>query len=278
LSSAIVVFFGRHGPTTAVAARSTAALATGAILIVLLTLVTVGVWFRRRDRLSLWLTLISALGFAAAIVGGTRVVGPINQYLTLWQAYLPITLLLGLGASLLAPSESDAGQPAAAAHRSRSKDRVPLVALGASTIALIGAATGAALAAGQTAALAGPTQFPGYPPPAEVKQATDAVRAVLRPSDRVVRLTITTQSAWPTAAGVALELERAGRRTTEVATAGSGVDTGLLFGASRRPTGHEDVDIEFERQGPSEVQGSPARGALLGQFGYLEVLINRKPA
>jgi hypothetical protein len=276
LSSAIVVFFGRHGPTTAVAVRSTATLATGAILIGLLTLVTVGIGLRRRDRLSLWLVLISAVGFAAAILGGTRVVGDINQYLTLWQAYLPITLLLGLGAALLA--ESHAGQPAAAAHLSRSSNPAPLFAFAPLAIALIGALTGAGLAAGQTAALAGPTQFPGYAPTAEVKQATDAVGAVLHPSDRVVRLTITTQSAWPTAAGVALELERGGRRTTEVATPGSGVDTGLLFGANRRPTGHEDVDIEFQRLGPGEVQGLPAHGAPLGQFGSLQVLVNRQVA
>jgi hypothetical protein len=206
------------------------------------------------------------------------VVGDINQYLTLWQAYLPVTLLLALGAALLARSETPVARSAAGAHVSRSTGRLPLLALGASIIAVVGALTGAGLAAGQTAALAGPTQFPGYPPPAEVKQATDAVKAVLRPSDRVVRLTLTTQSAWPTAAGVALELERGGRRTTEVATPGSGVDTGLLFGTSRRPTGHEDVDIEFQRQGPGQVQGSPAQGAPLGRFGSLQVLINRKAA
>ena len=106
--------------------------------------------------------------------------------------------------------------------------------------------------------------------------ASDAVRSALRPSDRVVRLTIATQSAWPTVAGVALELERGGRRTTEVATPGYGFDATVLFGLNRRPTGREDVDVEFERIGPNEVQGAPAHGQPLATLGSLVLLINRR--
>jgi hypothetical protein len=276
LSAATTVFFGRHGPISAVVVRSTVALGAGALIFAVLVVATLGIGLARRHPLGPWLALISTVGFAAAILGGTRVVGDISQYLTVWQAYLPITLLLGLGAALLADvPDVRPARSSAPSHLSPPAGPLSLLTLGSTIIAVAGALTGAALTVGQTAALAGPTQFPGYLPPAEVAQATDLIRSALQPSDRVVRLTITTQSAWPTVAGVALELERGGRRTTEVGTPGSGVDAGVLFGAGRRPTGHEDVDIEFERQGVGEVQGAAAHGAPLGVVGTLSVLINR---
>jgi hypothetical protein len=145
----------------------------------------------------------------------------------------------------------------------------------AAAIGVAGALTATALAVGQTAALAGPTRFPGYLAPGEQIEASKAVLAALRPTDRVIRFTITTQSAWPPIAGVALDLERRGLRTTEATTPGAGVDPGLLFGASHHPTGHEDVDIQVQRSGPTEVQGVPAKGAPLAVIGSLVLLINR---
>jgi hypothetical protein len=203
----------------------------------------------------------------------TRVVGEINQYLLIWQSFVPVTLLIGLGAALLAPGAT------APATRDVKQPHVPLplsrFGQAAAAIGVAGALTASGVAIGQTAALAGPTHFPGYLAPGEEITATKLVLAALRPSDRVVRFTITTQSAWPPIAGVALELERRGLRTTEAATPGAGVDPGLLFGASRRPTGHEDVDIQVQRNGSTEVQGVPAKGAPLGVIDSLVLLINR---
>jgi hypothetical protein len=275
LSATSTVILGRHGGAGDVVIRSTGALALTALAFLAVIVATAWVGLRRGSRLSLWLIGVSVLAFAAAVLSGTRVVGDIAQYLLIWQACLPIILLLGLGAALLTPEPAAAASPPAA-DRFRRKSAGSILVPVASIIAITGAFTGAAVGLGQQVALAGPTSFPGYAPPGEVQLATDAVRGALQPSDRVVRLTIATQSAWPTVAGVALELERGGRRTTEVATPGYGFDTAVLFGVNRRPTGREDVDVEFQRLGPNEVQGAPPRGAPLATLGSLILLINRR--
>jgi hypothetical protein len=218
---------------------------------------------------------LSIIGFATAVLAATRIVGDIAEYLTLWETCLPITLLLGLGAAVFGDQRSAVPERAKAVHAVRLATPMALLVPVASIIAVVGAFTGVAVAVDQQAALPGPTRFPGYTPPLEVKQATDLVESALRPSDRVVRLTIATQSVWPTVAGVALQLERGGRRTTEFATPGYGLDAGIPFGVNRHPTGHEDVDIEFQRNGPTEVQGTPAHGHPVGSLGSLIILINR---
>ena len=273
LTAASTVFLGRHGSLGDVVIRSTGALVLGTVLLLAVIIATSWVGIRRGSRLGLWLMCLSVIGIAVAVLSGTRVVGDIAQYLVIWQASFAITLLLGLGAAVLTP------EPSAVPLRRHSSHHASAGSLGvrvASIIAAAGTVAAAAVAVGQQAALAGPTSFPGYAPPGEDRMASDAVRSALRPSDRVVRLTIATQSAWPTVAGVALELERGGRRTTEVATPGYGFDATVLFGLNRRPTGREDVDVEFERIGPNEVQGAPAHGQPLATLGSLVLLINRR--
>jgi hypothetical protein len=270
LTAATTVFYGRHGQISAEVARPTKTLIMGAVILTALVLVTIAIGFRRRQWLALSLAVVSSVAFGVAVLSVTRVVGEINQYLLMWQSFVPITLLMGLGAAVLAP-----GATAPAPSAPKAIPALSRVGQAAAAIGVAGALTATALAVGQTAALAGPTHFPGYLAPAEEIAATKVVLAALRPTDRVVRFTITTQSAWPPIAGVALELERRGLRTTEATTAGAGVDPGLLFGASRHPTGHEDVDIQVQRIGPTEVQGVPAKGTPLGVIGSLVLLINR---
>jgi hypothetical protein len=278
LSSVSVVIFGRQGSPATVVIRSTSTLVVstlGLLLLIVMIIAIAWLGLRHGSRLGLWLMSLSVIGFVVATFAGTRVVGDIAQYLTIWQVCLPITLLLALGAVILRENRPANRSRPQAVHAPPQPTPLLRLAQATSITAALGALICASIAISQESALASPTHYPGYPPPGEVSQATYLVRTALRPSDRVVRLTITTQSAWPTVAGVALELERGGRRTTEVATPGSGVDAILLFGANRRPSGHEDVDVEFQQTGPDEVQGTPARGRPLGSLGSLIAFINR---
>jgi hypothetical protein len=274
LSAVSVVFFGRHGHPGDVVIRSTGVLAVSALAFLAIIIATSWVGLRRGSHVGLWLMSLSVIAFAVAVLAGTRIVGDIAQYLLIWQACLPITLLLGLGAALLSKDASPVPSRPGPTHLSRRATGPPVLVRVAALIAAVGALTGAAIAVSQESALANATQFPGYAPPGEIRPLTNLVRGALRPSDRVVRLTIATQSAWPDVAGVALQLERGGLRTTEVGTPGWGFDAAVLFGLNRRPTGREDVDVEFERLGPNEL-GTPGHGKLLATLGSFTLLINR---
>jgi hypothetical protein len=73
-----------------------------------------------------------------------------------------------------------------------------------------------------------------------------------------VRITIVSHDAWPAASGVALELERAGHRTTVADTDGIWK---VLFGARRVSHGGEKADVELylenDPAGRARAQGDP---------------------
>jgi hypothetical protein len=265
LTSAVIVPFGRRGALDAAVTRSTATLTLAGLLLLAVAAIAIVEGIRRGRRFGPWLATISLVAFGAAVLGGTRVVGPIAQYLTLWEVFLPITLLLALGASILR------GAPAAEPGTWEAITRPSFLLPVATAVAVCAAVTGTVVGLTQSAALAGPSQYTGEPARQEVMEATQLVRSALAPSDRVVRLTMATDPAWPIAAGVSLNLERAGYKTT---AAGITRDWGTLFGASRRATGWEDIDVEFYQPAPPADQGLPPRGRLLGAAGPIDVYLN----
>ncbi len=264
LTSALIVPLGRHGSLDAQYTRPAATLAGAAVVLLALAAGAIVIGHKRGRRFGPWLAVTSLVGFGAAVVGGTRTVGPIAEYLTMWQAFLPVTLLLALGASIL--DESAVPEP-----RSREAITRRVLVPVAAALAVCAALAGATVGADESAALASPSRYTGPPAGPEVVQATRMIRAAIQPRDRVVRLTMATDPAWPITAGVALELERDGYRTT---VAGDTRDWGLLFGAGRRATGREDTDVEFYEPAPANVEGPPPRGRPLGSVGTIELYLN----
>jgi hypothetical protein len=265
LSAATAVPFGRHGALNAVVTRSTPTLVLAGLVLLAMAVAAILVGVRRGERFGPWVAVISLVSFGAAIVGGTRVVGPIAQYLTVWEVFLPITLLVALGASILGGTA--APQPGSWEAITRRSLLVPV----ATAVAVCAALAGTVVGVDQSAALPAPSGYTSAPVRQEVTDATRMVRAALAPSDRVVRLTMATDPAWPIAAGVSLNLERAGYKTT---VAGTTRDWGVLFGAGRRATGREDIDVEFYEPAPPVDQGQPPNGRPLGAVGPVQVYLN----
>jgi hypothetical protein len=265
LTSALIVPFGRHGSFNDQYSRSGPLLAVGGIVLLALAVAAIAVGVRRGRRFGPWLAVTSLVGFGAAVFAGTRVVGPIAEYLTMWEAFLSVTLLLAVGASIL--DEAAAPEPGSWEAITGRSLLVPV----ATAVAVLAALTGTVVGVDQSAALAGPAQYTGPPVNQEVVEATRMIRAAIQPKDRVIRLTMATDPAWPIAAGVALELERDGYRTT---VAGSTRDWGSLFGADRRSTGKEDTDVQLYEPAPPNVEGPPPIGRPLGSAGPIRLFLN----
>ncbi|MDQ6617745.1 MAG: hypothetical protein M3083_24080 [Actinomycetota bacterium] len=276
LASVTSVPFGVQVSATETMARSHRQLLVGAATIVLLAGVAALVSRLRHQPLGMWLVVLSLAGLGAGVVGGTRVVGPILFYLPLWQAFALITLLLALGASILAPARLPSAQPV----HDGGVDPVPGSArrLGfpGAVGAVIGVAVGVTAIALSVVALRHTTPSSGpeliflNPSYRDIAMAADTIEAKLTPNDRVVRVTIGSDSLWPTVAGIILDLERHGYRTT---VAGPTQDWTFYFGTSRRPTGREPVDVEFFPTGAGLAPGSA--GTPLTTIKDLSIFLNR---
>jgi hypothetical protein len=113
-----------------------------------------------------------------------------------------------------------------------------------------------------------------------VSALSAVVRQRLVPSDRLVAIKILSHETWDQAAGLALELERQGRRTTVggVVTPvdpAAATDWTEVFEPRRRPNGRENVDLWlFLTSDPAAVAAAkPAQ--VLGEAGGVAVAIRR---
>ena len=284
LGAATVVPFGNRADAAGILTRSDARSVLAVAAFALLVVGTLVAGRRRGQRFGSWLAVMTVVGLGASMAANTRVVGPVYSWLVTWQAFVPVTLLIAVGCSLFGVTSAPAPPPAAAAgplpgrhlHSIRQRPQIPgtrLWAIGVAVVAVLALAASADTVK-QTVALAGPASDQGHPSSTEptVAVATRLVERTLAPGQRTVRITIDTQQAWPLAAGLSLELERDGRRTT---VAGTTTDWPLLFGAVRRPTGRENVDIELYVPGPGEQQGQPPAGTPIGRAGTVVVYLNQ---
>jgi hypothetical protein len=280
LAGATVVPFGSRPNGADILTRPGSRLVASVLIILALVIASIWIGRRRHVLFATWLSLLTGVALIAAIAGNSRVVGPIYAYLVMWQAFVPITLLLALGCALLGregPEEADSVTP----RMGRSgptwlrvtEARVRGVAPVATVLVVVMAAvTGLALS--HAVVLAAPASDKGHPSSSDPDVATVShlVESALRPAERTVRITVATHLAWPMAAGLSLQLETDGRRTT---VAGITNDWTTMFGPQRRSTGREDTDVELFIPGPNEVQGLPPEGDQIGSVGQVLVFLLR---
>ncbi|MDQ1396754.1 MAG: hypothetical protein QOG64_2013 [Acidimicrobiaceae bacterium] len=239
VATATILPFGAD-PFAVQQARSHLELVLGAVGLLVLGLVVVAVGVRRRqwEGAALGAGGLAALG--VGILATTRVVdSPIYSYLVIWQSFVPVTMLIGLGIVVFGGRRGRWLRPA----------ELGLLGL---AVAMAGWATVRDAEAPASWQLAN----------ADVAATALAIEHQLGPGERTVRITIVSHDTWPTAAGIALELERAGRRTTVANT--SGIWT-VLFGSRRATTGREQADVELylTSDGPAAAaaQGQPVATA-----------------
>jgi hypothetical protein len=248
--------FGYHDYALALS-RTDTELAIGAGLMVIGLVVAMAVGARRRQPMALALAAGAVLGAGLGIISLARTPGPVYLYFAVWLAYVPLSLVLAIGAALFGPAganrsahERTKTRPAlaiclvvalaATAFTVRSDLRMAPVATstgaGPWPVANDGSAQARARSIGDTAALA------------------QAAQSVIHPGDRWVGFTVGTPSLWPYAAGIVLQLDRHGTQTTV-----SPASWDLYFGHERAPG--RPVSVEFDLT--SSTDPAP-RGTVVG--------------
>jgi hypothetical protein len=169
-------------------------------------------------------TALAVSAVIGAVVGTaslTRSGGPVYLYFAIWLAFVPVGVLLALGAALVgsAPVAASA-EPSGGARATDPRWAPVLVACAAVTAGLT---VSSALATRPIAATTGSGPWPpGMASTIESKQRTvrdtqaltRAARAVLRPGDRRVGFTIGSSGEWPYVAGIVLGLDERGVQST----------------------------------------------------------------
>jgi hypothetical protein len=234
VATATILPFGAD-PFAVHQSRTHAEMVAGGIGLVVLGAVVIGLGVWRRQWLASALGAGGLVALGVGIVATTRVVDtPIYSYLVIWEAFIPVTMLIGLGIAVFG-------------GRTARWLRPTELALLAVALAVAGWATQRDAAVPASWQLANP----------DVAASARAIEGNLGPQERVVRITIVSHDTWPMAAGIALELERAGRKTTVANT--SAIWT-VLFGSRRGTTGREQADVELYLTGDG-----PAAAAAQGQ-------------
>jgi len=166
------------------------------LLLAAALVVTAVVGYRRGRGFAADLAVITLAALAAAVTAVARVQGEINFYLLTWISILPVPAVVAIGLALLPELRPDP---------------VPAVAIGLAAVLLIG-----------PVALHGTDQEYNREASATVTALAAETRSTLGPAATgLVRVHILTSSAWPVAAGVAVQLARAGARIK--------VDPGWVF-------------------------------------------------
>jgi hypothetical protein len=212
--------------------------------------------YRRRQWLGMATTVFSLASFPIGVVATSRTVGDLMAYLAVWESVIPPMLLIGLAIAILGPdgraSPEEADAPPDADAQNRPPRRLGLVVtsmLTASVVVIALVAVRSDLQQPPVAALGDPT----------IVQLTASANRVLTPQDRWVDIDIVSHDSWGTASGLALDLERAGHRTT----VSGAMDWTLLFGAERRPNGQESVRLSMYMQSDRAAAGQ-ATGSVIG--------------
>lgn len=195
-----------------------------AVLVGLVVVTAVG--WRRRHWFALSLGGVSLIAAAASFVSLLRVQGPIYGYLVLWNG----AILLGgvIAVAILVTTPSGLG----AARRAR-RSRPGLRTAGTVVLALV-MVTMTAVSARDVSAV---DRGDGYTNVAEV---TTAVRSILDPLDRQVLVCISSQAAWPLAAGMMADLRK---RDIDVRVQERWL---YILGDALAPAGSEKVLVELD--------------------------------
>jgi len=204
---------------------------SAAVLLVVLNVVALGSIARSRDRLRRALVGVGITAEVGAVLGNTRITGPLYPYLTAWQVVAPLLLLLAIGLAVAARAVGAGSVPGAGGGRRGGGGRRPQ-----DLLVVAGAVAAVALLATDVlgAAIAGPPR--STPGGAAVAGALGGPLAAGRGA---ILLGIPRIGDWPQAAGVAAELERRG---WHVRLADD--EWVPIFGASRRRTGTERLEVD----------------------------------
>jgi hypothetical protein len=195
-----------------------------------------------------WLGVSALVGAPLCVYSVTRVVGLPYRYLLAWMVAMPALPVLGVVAGLRGGQRRSTG-PRGSTGRSRAAVLTALLTVLPVGVAVLAGAD-AAVAAPAAAALTD----------RDIVRAWDLIRPALPAGTTSVRLQINDGARWPSAAGVALELEQHGHPAR--------VDPPwtLLFGNGRRASGHETGVIVIA--GADETTWpQPSDATLLGAAG-----------
>jgi hypothetical protein len=225
------------------------------------SVVAVGLALSRRHRFALGLGTVALVGQVVSIAAATRVVGPIANYLVLWEISLPVLAVVALGMAILgdddgAPVRSGAGSP------------------WTGVLARNGIVLG--LVAGTVAALSLLTVRVVQIPPVSafsavtVGQAWELVRPQLTRTDSSTTVDIRSPASWPLAAGLADALDQHGVNPTVPPSWAS------VFGIDAATGRERAVVTLYER---ADAPLSPPVGShYLGLAGNTLVFFTQRPA
>jgi len=213
------------------------------------------VWLgrRRHQRLSLALAVSAGVGMVIGTLSLTQSDGPIYLYFAVWLAYVPLSVLLALGAAIVGRSDTPAvvgrtGVAAASAtavaaqsvaRRSPRAGRCATAILVAVALSFSASTVKSDLTMGSIRTTTGSGPWPASNAATaqgkrrtiqETIALTLAADGVIRPTDRTVGFTIEDSSVWPYVAGLVLELDERGIQSTVAPDAWE-----LYFGHERTP-------------------------------------------
>lgn len=254
-------------------ARSNARLAAGLGLLVIVSIATLVLARRRRTARPAWLVAAAAAGTVIGAAVNSRSAPPLESYLVVWLAFVPVAVLLAFGLALLAPAgapDRATSRPAHSASPSRgARGRAaPTLGLRAATLGL---AALALVAAVWTTGGDIHQPEPWSSNDATVTALTAAALSALHPSDHVIGVEIVSGATWPTAAGLVDQLVRHGHSTTvapEVWT--------VLFGRERAPGRPVAATLELYDRTDVAAATTAARATILATVGT-EVLALSRP-
>ena len=220
-----------------------------------------------RRPLAVWLGAMSALALLIAVWSISRVVGPPYKYLLVWITALPALPVAaaaigisGVVTARIAPDRALLPVPVTFTDRVMdwlARPGAVVTAIAVTVASFVGLR--AALEATPAAALTDP----------DIARATRAVAPVVALVHGPVRFVINDGERWPTAAGVGLQLERAGHpmHADEQWT--------FLFGGRRRATGREEAVIVIAGSDPASWP-LPSQATQVGVAGRARVFVARQ--
>lgn len=188
--------------------------------VVLATVAAVGLLVARRrgQRSAQFILLGSLLGGIIGLAASTRIDGDPLSYLVEWQAFVPCTLLIGLGCACFGQAQAAV---ASTDHHRPTFERARRNRLGVSRVAplvtvIVGLSAMGLAGAAVRDVITHPVT-PGVNDSRVLALNTATVRAV-PPGHERVTLNIVNSDAWPWAASAALALQREGHPTDVVPT------------------------------------------------------------
>lgn len=242
---------------------------TAMTLVVFFGLSVVGIFagLRYAKPIAVWLGAFGIFSLLLAVASVSRIVGFPYKYLLVWISTLPALPIIGaavglsgLTSSTLVRDREILGDARAPVERALNTLARPAAVLTVSAVAfasLLGLR--GVVRSTPAAALTDP----------DIARATEAVWPVVSRVKGPVRIELADGERWPTAAGVGLQLERAGHPLHVDA------EWTFLFGTRRRETGHEQAALVVAGSDPASWPPS-AQATQLGVAGRAHLFVRRE--